>query len=218
MKKVLILTVVLAMFATSAMAVITGSSHDLSGYSTNTGDRLCVYCHTPHAATDDAPLWNRGTTDLSGAPIYGSVVTGSLTTTTIDMTTGDAKLCMTCHDGTLDDNLTNLNGAAAAPDFATITSTFGGASLLLDGTFGFTNDHPVGFDYDTTLVTDDGGLNLVSAVGVQALLFNATATTGEVWCSSCHDVHEPGTAAAGTDPFLRISNSNSDMCLTCHAK
>ncbi|MFZ9024294.1 MAG: cytochrome c3 family protein, partial [Anaerohalosphaeraceae bacterium] len=37
---------------------------------------------------------------------------------------------------------------------------------------------------------------------------------GKVQCSSCHDVHNtPGVAG-----LLRIANTNSDLCLTCHDK
>ncbi|HYH22163.1 MAG TPA: cytochrome c3 family protein [Azospirillum sp.] len=39
-----------------------------------------------------------------------------------------------------------------------------------------------------------------------------TAATPYVECASCHDPHEE------TSTFLRIPNTNSDVCLTCHTK
>lgn len=42
---------------------------------------------------------------------------------------------------------------------------------------------------------------------------NGTASQPFVECASCHDPHNP---ANGT--FLRVSNANSDVCLSCHVK
>ena len=37
-------------------------------------------------------------------------------------------------------------------------------------------------------------------------------------CSSCHDVHNNGAGGDSGTGLLAMSNANSDMCLTCHAK
>ena len=37
--------------------------------------------------------------------------------------------------------------------------------------------------------------------------------SNQVECASCHDVHDNTLGM-----FLRISNANSDLCLTCHNK
>jgi hypothetical protein len=39
-----------------------------------------------------------------------------------------------------------------------------------------------------------------------------------VECSSCHDPHNYGTVVNGDEPFLRMSNFNSQLCSTCHNK
>ena len=41
----------------------------------------------------------------------------------------------------------------------------------------------------------------------------------KVQCASCHDPHDPDERnEQGRDPFLRTSNRESALCLTCHAK
>ena len=50
------------------------------------------------------------------------------------------------------------------------------------------------------------------------ILYARTFTAGEgpsVECASCHDPHEDTVRPVS---FLRIANSNSDVCLACHIK
>jgi len=236
MKKVLLAVAAALLIATPAMsASIVNSAHDLSGLSSftpfsqagkvygadeNTGNRLCVFCHTPHGATTDAPLWNRGTnTALGGTAVYNS---GTFDfSSTMDLTTiGDAKLCMTCHDGDLSDSLTNLNGSASGKLNATgsNTLTIAGSAKALLGSADFSDDHPVSFKYAPG--TDvQGGLRATTtayAGSGQAPSFLLRGND-EVWCSSCHDVHNPGDTAS-QQPFLRLDNAQSALCLTCHIK
>jgi hypothetical protein len=213
MKKVLVLAALAALVSTSAFAAtgtISNSKHDLSKYASNTQQQLCVWCHTPHGGGTQAPLWNRGT--ATAVAVY----TSSTLNATPVFATGDAQLCLTCHDGNMSDSLTNLGGAATAPIFAAGTYTSAFTSVANLGTL--TNDHPVGFTYDATLVTADGALVAAATVqgytGANQILFG----TNEVWCSSCHDVHAPGLAANFDVPFLRFANNGSALCLKCHAK
>lgn len=39
-----------------------------------------------------------------------------------------------------------------------------------------------------------------------------------VECATCHDPHNGDSATATSVAFLRISNTNSDVCLACHVK
>lgn len=226
MKKLFFLLVILSFSVSGTYAAsIVDSAHDLSGsstfvspsdsttqYGSTDTDRLCVFCHTPHYAKTVAPLWNRESDDLSAVTKYSS----STFDFTPDYTTGDVPLCMSCHDGAMTDSLVNLNGSvspALTPDAGNSrTLTIPGAAAALLGA-DFTNDHPVGFTYDHT-ADSQSALKDVTDAGVAALLRG----TNEVWCASCHNVHDPGDPAAGTAPFLRISNTRSALCLTCHLK
>ena len=65
--------------------------------------QVCVFCHTPHGATNapGAPLWNRAITN----EIYTTYSSSSLDAETIagqlDQPAGSSKVCLSCHDGTL---------------------------------------------------------------------------------------------------------------------
>lgn len=232
MKNVCAVLVVLLLAASPALATIQNSAHDLSGLgsfvskdgsstygSTNT-DRLCVYCHTPHGAASNAPLWNRNNNAMSGAAVY----TSSTFDFTMVATNGDTPLCMGCHDGDMTNALINLNGAASgtlAADTGNGKTLAIASNLPADiggGTLDFTNDHPVGFTY--VAASDlQGGLKAIGTAGV-GITVPADLLRGaggdEMWCASCHDVHEPGTGSSA--PFLRMSNSQSALCFICHNK
>lgn len=198
MKKILVLLAVMVLVSSSAFAAITGSAHDLSSNNTTGSDEVCVFCHTPHGGGTDAPLWNR--TSVAPTAVYTS---GSFNATA-STTAGDAKLCLSCHSGTaVSSALVNPSNAAGANPGSGLTI---GASTDI-GT-DLANDHPVGFDYSAS-DADDAEVKAIDDAGVAALLFPG----GEMWCSSCHDVHD------NTDvPFLVMSNSGSALCLTCHIK
>ena len=225
MKRVLFMLAVCSLSASGAYAQskIVNSAHDLSPTSTFKSpvdgttqygaaetDRLCVYCHTPHYARTTAPLWNRSDADLASATPYAS---GTFDFAP-DYTSGDIPLCMSCHDGDMTRALINLNGKNSdlltpAAD-RTLTMVEGPALI---GT-NFTNDHPVGFVYDHALDKQGGLKDIVGTLDGDLLLRGAASN--EVWCSSCHNVHDPGTG--GTAPFLRVSNTGSALCLKCHDK
>lgn len=197
---------VLAMVAASpARADITGSAHDLSAGV----DELCVYCHTPHngdtaTAMAEAPLWNRDMLVTSFA-MYGSP--------TIDMTIaadpqGVSLACLSCHDGATGYNSVLQANWAVSGD-GTIMS---GARAV--GSDGLGNDHPISVTYNEALDTDFKTLVVASA----ALPFYdlpATSSGDQVECATCHDPHN----GIPTNPsFLRIDNTGSTLCLTCHSK
>lgn len=189
MKKLLVLTVALALFAAPAMATVANSKHNLSGkgiIAAGTGStELCVYCHTPHAAlstnTADVPLWN--------------IVAGA----DLNSTPGESTMCMACHDGnvTFADQSNPTNGAAAGAAYS-VTGNYD----IYDGANGLTNDHPVGFTYNAA----DANFK---AVVTGAKL----STSGKVECFSCHNVHDYTNA-----PFLIMSNASSALCVACHEK
>jgi predicted CXXCH cytochrome family protein len=84
------------------------------------------------------------------------------------------------------------------------------------------DDHPIGFTYDSALSVEDPGLHDPASTDAAvaerpgnidvALLFGAGDDQME--CASCHDPH----AEAGVANFLRKDNTASALCLTCHNK
>jgi hypothetical protein len=113
---VIAVVAVVAALVPLAMSVlgnpIKGSRHDLSGlnmrgYGVETGPmtgatfndykEICVYCHTPHNAAGDAPLWNREMPAQSGYLMYSSPNFDSRA----DAPDGISLACLSCHDGTV---------------------------------------------------------------------------------------------------------------------
>jgi len=215
MKKVLLLAAAAMLLAAPAMAAISGTAHDLSSGSsgTNNGasDEICVYCHTPHGASAavNAPLWNR--TTVSSSNVYeNATLDATVTAALVDGS--DAALCLSCHDGSsMTVALNNPPNAGAA---VTGLANIAVGSPALIGT-DLSNDHPVGFSFATAIATDTEIETKATIEGVAGMTGALSFGGGdEMWCSSCHDVH----GVTGVGQFLRIANTGSALCLTCHLK
>lgn len=222
MKKLLVVMVVLAvaLIAGSAMATVVDTLHDMTTISSQVGatpgtSEVCVYCHTPHGAnTSDypnAPLWNKeNVTGASNYQPYSSTATGSIQGTISTTVTGVTKACLSCHDGSLAVysmvNVPNsggyVNSMTGPSGNLTVEGKMTGSPLL---GWDFRNDHPVGITYRPDL---DSGLADVPGSG---LPLYGTGTSATVECGSCHDVHNDTY-----EPFLRISNAVSALCIACH--
>lgn len=233
----------LALYTEFAIATIIGSAHDFTasglGNFVGANDQVCVYCHTPHGgySHDNAlrgagyennlfPLWNRtdyAATNLNQAFTMYTSATFTATVYGDGRPTGYSLMCLSCHDGvsTLGWVRNNPNGQGSAPINFTPVNRIGDLSYppYKDINIGrdLSNDHPISIVYDGDLVNiRDKGLHNPSTINSALKLYGPGRTLLE--CPTCHDPHEYGTSAAGTAPFLRMSNGNSDMCLSCHIK
>ena len=73
------------------------------------------------------------------------------------------------------------------------------------------NDHPISIGY--SLAADAAFVNPATVTSTLPLFPGTQDATYQVECASCHNVHNDSI-----NPFLRISNDNSAICLTCHVK
>lgn len=189
-----------------AQGAITGSAHDFSntGWS---GGEICVACHAPHNNVEvvDAPLWNHEVSDA----VYELYTSPTFTAEDITQPGGVSKLCLSCHDGTV-----------AVDSFGGSTGSHNVGERVNLGT-DLSNDHPISFTYDTALVSEDGGLwdPTTTTSGVGGVESSGTIEAdmlfaGRMECASCHDVHNK----FDIDGLLKVSNSGSTLCLTCHDK
>jgi hypothetical protein len=201
-----------------ALAGIENSHHDFSNGSW-AGGEICAPCHTPHNAVESvtsAPLWNHSLTTATYT-LYSSATTDA----TISQPAGASKLCLSCHDGTV-----------AIDSFGGETGSRTIGSMGKTGTV-LTGHHPIGFTYDATLATSDGGLAnpSSSASGLGSTIAVDFLSNGRLECTSCHDVHVErntqgcsgchsahGPSTTLQTLSLRKSNDNSALCLTCHVK
>jgi len=192
----------------------------------STESQLCVFCHTPHGATNApaSPLWNR---QLS-SQTYTVYTSSSLDAETIggqlDQPAGASKLCLSCHDGTLALGTVNVLGGELNVDIDLTGTGPGGVMPPGAGVqTGFTrdlgidlgNDHPISLTYDTILSQADGELRDpttaphigVRSPGVRPLVpLEATGLGGEaqVQCTGCHDPHLAPSGDGTGDKFLRL--------------
>lgn len=192
----------LLLFAAHAgAATMAGSDHDLSGRGWGT-DQMCKFCHTPHnsiTSVGAAPLWNHTVTTSTYTPYTSPTLTA-----TVGQPGSYSKLCLSCHDGTI-----------AIDSFQGRTGTNNITGSALIGT-NLSNDHPVGFTYNTALSTADGGLRNPSSYTVATLGGTIQAKmlfADQLECASCHNVHDPQYGN-----FLKMANTGSALCLACHNK
>ena len=189
---------------TADAASIVGSKHDLSvngpssGITASAETEVCIFCHTPHFSSTQAPLWNR--TD-SGATytLYAS----STTKATIGQPTGASKLCLSCHDGTVALGLVRSRATPIAMKSGITTLPSGRITNL--GT-DLSDDHPISFLYNAALVTANGQLNSPPTTGRVHV-----DASGYVQCTSCHDAHDPQYGN-----FLATDSAYGALCITCH--
>lgn len=228
-----LLVVVVAGSAFAMVGSITNTKHDLSVGSDATTrssdeDEICVFCHTPHNARVNVPLWNRqepaGTTytTYSSATLDGARDTLTATSSNVSM------LCLSCHDGTI--SLGAIVNNYPAGSLARGANPTMQGNVRTDAPIGallptaptmlgtdLSNDHPIAITY----VDDITGADLRSASGGKVSYTPAGGSEivcplydDKVECASCHAVH----GGTGAEPFLRGSNTGSNLCLTCHLK
>jgi predicted CXXCH cytochrome family protein len=221
---------------------------DYSGKIWNGTGEICIECHTPHYSNTDpntgsfiAPLWNHVTTTTS-FPVY----TGSDHFNTLGLRsimgqpTGASKLCLSCHDGQTainDFTGTFSNGAkvfggnyqhagtASGADYLGYWAMQFGATSTAGGSgagkaSGLAATHPISFVYGASLHTADNTINDPTVT-----LSNITASgtidadmldkNHQLQCTSCHEIHQSSSSVIY---LLRINNSGSALCFTCHNK
>lgn len=211
MKLFKILVPAMLLVSGSAFALsIAGSNHDLSTTNTDPAaglhlDGICIYCHSPHNALTGmaAPLWNR-TTYTATYTMY--------TSDTINMTIQSkpdaySAACLSCHDG-----VQALDSLINTPYGYVDSATAGTDAFISWGEVGtnLSNDHPISVVYDTTADTAFYDINTVETAGLP--LFTGTGVN-QVECATCHMVHDDVNGY-----FLRLPNTASALCLTCHIK
>lgn len=223
--------------------------HNLSNMNTGAGihalptetSQICIFCHTPHSASSDGPLWNRADPDGPNGdgsfPLYGSL-SGRLGEIAIDnpasgaqyggafqYPNGTTRLCLSCHDGvTAIGEVINggWEGDIIAPSL----------TMSAAGTINLDVSHPVSFVYTDGassvsvrdfIETDQGvpGTYAIPALD-SGYLEQGSDGLYRVQCTTCHDPHLDTFDAGYTLPMWRNAsntpgNENADYEATCSA-
>lgn len=192
-------------FSTAAIAQnpnsIINSKHNLSVSSpgaihSSTESDICIFCHTPHFASGDGPLWNH----QMSAAVYQPYKSSTLKAT-VGQPTGASRLCLSCHDGTVALGMVNSRKGGIAMNTSTMPA--GPSNLGTD----LSGDHPISFVYDHALAAADGNLRDPSTLNQEVRLDHG----GQLQCTACHDPHNDQYGN-----FLVMDNTRSALCLQCH--
>ena len=213
MKKLILTTFVIGILSIfSLSAQIQGTSHDFSAEAwAPAQNKMCAVCHTTHNATSlaSAPLWDHELTAVASYTRYSSATFDIHGGTTITDPGASSKLCLSCHDGTV--ALENFGGITSGTNFINSDYRIGGPSGN-----DLSREHPISFEYTTALATLDGGLHdpATTSTSLGGTIATDMLFGDKMECASCHDVHNRYNVPS----LLRISNTNSELCLTCHDK
>jgi predicted CXXCH cytochrome family protein len=198
-----IIVTLLASAAAAQQSSIIHSPHNLSASGpgairASNEQEICIFCHTPHNAAPIQPLWNRNV-PTNAYSVYAS---NSLQAVP-GQPTGSSKLCLSCHDGTiaLGSVLSRQQGIAMVGGITTLPP--GASNLGTD----LSDDHPISFRYDTTLVTRDTKLKPPGSIPRQVKLDH----NSELQCTTCHEAHNNQFGK-----FLVMDNAQSQLCNSCH--
>lgn len=251
---VFFLGILFILFADNSLATgpqdVSNTPHNLSsGYidpwTTSPGmhasqdeDEVCIFCHTPHGGSLDAPLWNRNPTASTFTHYTSATLSPTIATDHgVRNIYPESMLCLSCHDGSVSMydiiNFSNRTGGQPTPPgmnpsgemfmlFPGVDPVIGHGQLDTE-TNDLSDDHPISFNYTTAQAhaSNIGTLRLRDAVdGPEAagLVFYGAPTVYRVECPTCHDPHVDYFTNSAYQPFLRTSNAGSVMCLACHIK
>lgn len=198
-----VLGVILASSYADADESVVNSKHDLSRMGPGPvraieEEQVCIFCHTPHNASPQAPLWNR-----YNPTAYYRIYRSNTLQARVDQPGPESKLCLSCHDGSIALGLT-LDRPLTDPILMTHPYMPTGPSDLTND---LSDDHPVGFRYDRALSNRDPQLRPPQLVDHRIKL----GERGELECTACHDPHNNELGN-----FLRLTDREGILCTTCH--
>lgn len=164
----------------------TNNPHNVSSDDWGVDGKACKICH---------PLQN-SLTEIKYKPLWNNGVSSKnyliysspTMNAFVNQPDGTTKLCLSCHDGTIASN-------DVGPDLS--------------------DDHPVSFEYNSTLAVLDKGLNdpVTTLSGLGGTIETDLLSSGKMQCTSCHNPHHT------TYPkHLVMDNENSELCFRCHNK
>ncbi len=222
------------------------NQHNLSSSATHGGpqaqvpasggtDEICIFCHTPHSAVPDTPLWSRPDPATATFPLYANdlVIKGAAGSPvgtpagaedrsqykndgSVVYPSGSSRLCLSCHDG-----VTSIGTLSDGSSIAMV-----GNVDLISGTavIDLSTSHPISFVYDNDVLVDvltvyPGAYQLPpDGDGID------TPLDGEnkMQCTTCHDPHDDTSLdGGGLPPFWRhttnvVADEYDDVCNQCH--
>ncbi len=178
-------------------------------YQSTKEERICIFCHAPHHANAEGPLWSRQLSTITAYIPYGS--------TTLKAKPGQPKgasrLCLSCHDGTVAlgalTGTYNLDGGM--PKMVTDTADTDPAKKTNLG-WDLSDDHPISFPYAYEPGAELENPQLLAAKGIRL------SDGLYLECTSCHDPHNNVNDNFTVINNIPRENSGTPLCIACHRK
>ncbi|MCF6270185.1 MAG: hypothetical protein L3J41_10765 [Melioribacteraceae bacterium] len=182
----------------------------------NGGAKYCSTCHTPigDVLKISNPLWLN-----KEIPNEFKIYSTDSNTNQHGFPSGETKLCLSCHDGTI------------AIEDKNVYANFNQLNNNMNFGFSSHTDHPISIIYNSALAFAKGDLAdpLYEPSGLGGTIDEDLLENGKLVCSSCHAIHSMmGSGASSGNHFkatggtfsgaLKIPNAKSKLCLTCHKK
>jgi hypothetical protein len=179
------------------------------------GKQICIFCHTPHQASSEGPLWNRN----ASASTFKHFSSATLAiddaalkdAADYGQPTGSSRLCLSCHDG-----VTAIGAVFSTPGNIPM---FNGKDKI--GYETYSSHHPVSFRYNQAV------RDLLRGTPYSKALHDLPPTSIDpnvkldkqerMQCTTCHDPHQNKATDPDnpTTPFWSTTTYES-ACLSCH--
>jgi hypothetical protein len=212
----------------------------ITGYKASSDDprgrQICIFCHTPHNASPQTPLWNRNDPTVTfGHYSSSSLVIRKTSAANYGEPTGSSRLCLSCHDGVTAGGISLGNVLSAVRSGSPIPMQSGdkiSGDALFTASKIRTGHHPVSFVYDFTVLQAIQSDPLKSGQNYNLPPPGSPVKldhTSQMQCTTCHDPHQnqstddtyPGGRKIA--PFWvyggggNATDDHDAVCNTCHA-
>lgn len=172
--------------------------------------RVCVFCHTTHNASFQAPLWNRENPGGTYQMYWSETMDAYGSSAEAPQPNGSSKLCLSCHDGTIALGSTVSSGRIEMRGGITTMPSTSESNLGRD----LSGDHPVSFRVTDHLVTTNNAKGDVSLRTVSEMRNHPLARLDDedrIQCTTCHDPHR--------DPYgnFLLTAKPGELCIACHS-
>jgi predicted CXXCH cytochrome family protein len=194
---------------------------------------ICIFCHTPHNATAQSPLWNHLPSAVTHyIPYWNESLQSYDSQAAAPPVDGVSRLCLSCHDGTVAVGAVNSKMEITMDPSSPCIDSFG---RLIEGPgctgyvgTDLSRGHPISIIFDDALAAKRNNhipplsnLNYPADSGSCAgrmhdpdvKLYLTQGGCG-VQCTSCHDPHGSNAPADGP-PFWRKPTFDQ-VCVVCH--
>jgi len=172
--------------------------------------RVCVFCHTPHTASFQAPLWNREDPGGTYQMYWSETIDAYSSQAGAPQPNGSSKLCLSCHDGTI--ALGSTIAAGEIPMSGGITTMPSASAAFLGQDL--SGGHPVSFTVTDHLVATNNAKGDVPLVSLSEMRNHPVVRldgSDRIQCTTCHDPHHNlfGDFLLTADP--------GELCVACHS-